>query len=450
MKALPKTIGASSPHAKQVEALLRATHSLSDYRLVLKQGEPFTPVVLRIHTDPISIIGKILEQNPKSYTQLHDLVSLGTYMVEAGLTAPSKNPLTPEEEATHRLTAQRRTTAMCIDAALKEDDFETAYSYVVNRLPSPSPDHHHHQNEEDDYSWRAALQAGRYRQPPNSPTTTTNPHGTTSLGGLGGSANPAVRHLEQRIECLATALRIAPPSTLQEIANAFRRAEEELDVLAREDDAQADEWDTRGEQLRHARHGHPHHHHQTQTVPGAFDTSAHAYAHAPTRARAGSAKASAAAAASEEDAAPMSLFDLSRASVLSAQRNLSALSGLQRSATAGLGGLGRLASGGSSNNNNHATRGGKGTAGTTTSHPTSNDDNNGSGRGSMDMRRPLSAAGSVASVGSGAGTAGEEDRRVRKRDQLREAAMGTRVSGVGWLVGAPGPVSGQGSGAGRE
>ena len=37
----------------------------------------------------------------------------------------------------------------------------------------------------------------------------------------------------------------------------------------------------------------------------------------------------------------MSLFDLSRASVLSAQRNLSALSGLQKSAT-----LGRLASGG--------------------------------------------------------------------------------------------------------
>lgn len=451
MKALPRTIGASSPHAKQVEALLRATHSLSDYRLVLKQGEPFTPVVLRIHTDPISIVGKILEQNPKSYTQLHDLVSLGAYMVEAGLTAPSKAPLTPEEEATHRLTAQRRITAMCIDAALKEDDFETAYSYVVNRLPSPShssPASHHNSANDDDYSWRAALQAGRYRHPPNSPTTTTNPHGTTGLGGLGGSANPAVRHLEQRIECLATALRIAPPSTLQEIANAFRRAEEELDVLAREDDAQADEWDARGEQLRHARHGHNHPH---QNVPGAFDTSAHAYAApARARARAGSAKAAAAAAAAEEDAAPMSLFDLSRASVLSAQRNLSALSGLQRSATAGLGGLGRLASG-SSTTNHHSTRGGRATAGTA-SPPSGNDngDSASSARGSMDMRRPLSAAGSVASAGSGAAAAaaGEGDGRVRKRDQLREAAMGTLVSGVGWLVGAPAP--GQGSGSGRE
>ncbi|EAQ90529.1 hypothetical protein CHGG_02464 [Chaetomium globosum CBS 148.51] len=351
MKALPTATGASSPQAKQVEALLRATHSLSDYRLVLKQGEPFTPVVLRIHTDPISIIGKVLEQNPKSYTQLHDLVSVGTNMVEAGLTAQSKTPLNPEEEATHRLTAQRRITAMCIDAALKEDDFETAYSYVVNRLPSPSPssttsDHKNNTINSDDYSWRAALQAGRYRQPPNSPTT--NPHATTGLGGLGGSANPAVRHLEQRIECLATALRIAPPSTLQEIANAFRRAEEELDVLAREDDAQADAWDARGEQLRRVRHNH----HPHQTVPGAFDdTPAHTHYNP---ARPGKTAATAAAAA-EEDAAPMSLFDLSRASVLSAQRNLSALSGLQRSATAG---LGRLAGAGAGHSGGRS-RGGR-------------------------------------------------------------------------------------------
>ncbi|KAH6845548.1 secretory pathway protein Sec39-domain-containing protein [Chaetomium sp. MPI-CAGE-AT-0009] len=419
MKALPATVSVSYPQAKQVEALLRATHSLSEYRLVLKQGEPFTPVVLRIHTDPISIIGKILEQNPKGYTQLHDLVSLGTHMVEAGLTAQPKTALTPEEEATHRLNAQRRITAMCIDAALKEDDFETAYSYVVNRLPIPTPDLH-----EDDHSWRAALQAGRYRRPPNSPT---NPHG--GGGGLGGSANPAVRHLEQRIDCLATALRVAPAHTLQEIANAFRRAEEELDVLAREDDAQADEWDARGEQLRRARHGHGHAHPGTHTVPGAFDAPVSASA------RAGSGRATAAAAAAaEEDAAPMSLFDLSRASVLSAQRNLSALSGLQRSASAGLGGLGRLAGGGSGSGGggNHSGRG----VGTTS--PSGGEGSGDGGRRSMDVLRPLSAAGSVASVGSA-----EEERRVRKRDQLREAAMGTLVSGVGWLVGAPAPGTGQ-------
>ncbi|KAK3299381.1 secretory pathway protein Sec39-domain-containing protein [Chaetomium fimeti] len=430
MKALPATIGVSYPQARQVEALLRATHSLSEYRLVLKQGEPFTPVVLRIHADPISIIGKILEQNPKSYTQLHDLVSVGTHMVEAGLTrAQHKITLTPEQEATHRLTAQQRVTAMCIDAALKEDDFETAYSYVVNRLPTPPEK----ENEKDDHSWRAALQAGRYRPPPNSPTnpsttTTTTTTPTTIASGLGGSANPAVRHLEQRIDCLATALRIAPPHTLQEIANAFRRAEEELDVLAREDDAQADAWDARGELLRRARHGHGHGHGHpgTQTVPGAFDT--------PAPVRGGSGKAATAAAAAEEEAAPMSLFDLSRASVLSAQRNLSALSGLQRSASAGLGGLGRLAGGGGGGGGGGGSHsGGRGAGARAGAGTTSPGGDGGDGRGSMDMR-PLSAAGSAMSAGSA-----EEERRVRKRDQLREAAMGTLVSGVGWLVGAPAP-----------
>jgi protein transport protein SEC39 len=31
--------------------------------------------------------------------------------------------------------------------------------------------------------------------------------------------------------------------------------------------------------------------------------------------------------------------------------------------------------------------------------------------------------------------------RERKRDQLRNAAVGTIASGVGWLIGAPGPVN---------
>jgi hypothetical protein len=77
LKAFPNTIDNSASPAKKIEALLQATHALSEYRLVLKQGEPFTPVVLRVHTDPISIVGKILEQNPKSYTKVQNLVRLG-------------------------------------------------------------------------------------------------------------------------------------------------------------------------------------------------------------------------------------------------------------------------------------------------------------------------------------------------------------------------------------
>ncbi|KAJ4306475.1 hypothetical protein N0V88_001278 [Collariella sp. IMI 366227] len=345
IKAFPKTIQKSSPQAKRIEALLQATHSLSDYRLVLKQGEPFTPVVLRVHSDPISIISKILEQNPKSYTQLHDLLDLGSHMVDAGLT--SRNNSNQDESAVYHLTAKRRITAMCIGAALAEDDFETAYSYVITRLaytPPTTTTNNNNYLPPDDYSWKAALQAGKHR---------------------------IVRHLEQRIECLATALRVAPPQTLQEIVNAFRRAEEELEVKIREEEEREDEWDARGDAIR----GSP------LAMPAAAD----------------------------EDAAPMSLFDLSRASVLSAQKNLSALSGLQRSA--GFGRLARVASGG-------AIGGGGGGNG------------NGSeagGRSSMDQP-PLSVADSTTSAGS-ADEDGTGKKRARKRDQLREAALGSLVSG---------------------
>ncbi|KAK4147244.1 protein transport protein sec39 [Dichotomopilus funicola] len=440
IKAFPKTIEKSDAHAKRIEALLRATHSLGDYRLVLKQGEPFTPVVLRVHADPISIVGKILEQNPKSYTQLHDFLSLGTHMVEAGLTAPTKiTPLTSEEESAHRLTASQRITAMCIDAALAEDDFETAYSYVVNRLPdTPNPA----SQTPDDYSWKAALQAGKYRR-----NAHTLPGSTTGIGGGLSSANADVRHLEQRIECLATALRVAPVSDLQEIVNAFRRAEEELEVLVREEQAEEDEWDARGDSLVRPGSGINH----TSVMPGGFHnqtttnskpqpprTFLPSRAPAPHASHASShARRPSRTAATDEDAAPMSLFDLSRASVLSAQRNLSALSGLRSSAAAAAGGLGgRL----TRHQNAHSTN----TNAKNKAIPAGSGyeyDTEGSARGSADLSRPMSAASGEMGMGSSGGT-----ERVRKRDQLREAAMGTLVSGVGWLVGAPAP----GTGAGQE
>lgn len=373
IKSFRKTIEKSDPIAKQIEALLQATHALSEFRLVLKQGEPFTPIVLRVHTDPISIIEKILEQNPKSYTRIHDLLDLGARMVQAGLTARDKSLISHEEEAALRAKVERRITAMCIDAALTEDDFETAYSYVVNRLSAlKSPP----SAGQDEYSWKAALQAGKYRRT----SRTVRP---THLGN--SSANADIRHLEQRIECLATALRIAPPPTLQEILNAYRRAEEELDAALKAEAEQEYEWDARGDTM-----------HVIHNMPGGFNTTASATKQS-TKATSSSSRRQ-----QSEEAAPMSLFDLSRASVLSAQKNLSALSGLQRSAGFGLVG--------------------------------------GGSRNSMDSTAGNSAAGSV----SGGDDNGEEThKRARKRDQLKNAAMGTLVSGVGWLVGAPAPAPGR-------
>lgn len=438
--------------AQKIEALLQATHALSEFRLVLKQGEPFTPVVLRVHADPISIIDRILEQNPKSYTRLHDLLDLGTRMVKAGLTATTKSPatkqqhssytaatLSPEEEAKQRLIAERRITAMCIDAALTEDDFETAYSYILNRLSSPPSKNKFSSSIviEDDYSWKAALQAGKYRRT----SRTVRP---THLG-TNGSANPEIRHLEQRIECLSTALRIAPPATLQEILNAYRRAEEELDSALKAEEEAEDAWDAAGDSI----HGHG------GRVPGAFGTPP-GRKHTVTGGGSSAAAAAARSASTtskpgnqqkQTEEAPMSLFDLSRASVLSAQKNLSALSSLQRVA-GGLGGhlggvaggvgqlgglVGGLGSGFTSNVRN--------SMGSDRERPSSRGSTSTAGGGNNGM------TGSFHSDGTGTGEENNgQHGRVRKRDQLREAAMGTLVSGVGWLVGAPAPAPAQSQG----
>lgn len=349
---------------QRIEALLKATHALSEYRLVLKQGQPFTPVVLRVHQDPISIIGRVLEQNPKSYTKIQDLVDVGRNMVVAGLTVKDKSghsALTPEMEPQEILNAERRTTAMCIDAALTEDDFETAYSYVVNRLAALGKPTYNLAREvsngslanktsnaaslRDDWSWRAALQAGKYRRT----SRTVRP---THLGTASG--NPEIRHLEQRIECLATALRIAPTTTLPEILNNYRRTEEELETAIKAEQEQEHAWDEAAD---------------LQTMPGGFNT-------APRNATVSASRPPASTRHNAEEA-PMSLFDLSRASMRSAQRNLTALSSFN-----------------------------------------------------------LTTQDRASDSPPGEHESGDQQQRARKRDQLREAAMGSLTAGVGWLIGA--------------
>lgn len=346
---------------QRIEALLKATHGLSDYKLVLKQGEPFTPVILRVHHDPISIIGKVLEQNPKSYTQIQDLVDVGRNMVAASLTVRNKSghpALTPEREPEEMLNAEKRITAMCIDAALTEDDFETAYSYVMNRLATlhkrPQPSRKVSSSalnkagapSRDDWSWRAAFQAGMYRRT----ARTTRP---THLGTASG--NPDIRHLEQRIECLATALRVAPTPALFEILKAYRRTEEELDAAIKAEQEQDNAWDDVADK---------------QTMPGGFNAVTPPHV-------SGGRQATGTRHNAEE--APMSLFDLSRASMRSASRNFTALS-----------------------NFNLTTQG------------------------------RASDSDSLAESESAEG----HQQRARKRDQLREAAMGGLTAGVGWLIGA--------------
>ena len=341
------------------------THELGKYRLVLKPGEPFQPLTLRIHGDPITLIGKVLEQNPKSYLKIVDLLNIGKGMIRAGIIKRDINgrslKLYEDELQEQEGIAQKRIVSMCIDTACVEEDFETAYSYVVTRLNqvagpaqsrSPALEKNHGGLSAevpprviDDWSWRAALQAGKYRR---------IDHGD-------GKKGSEVRHLEQRLECLSQALRLAPRSTLGEILNVFRRCEEELVAAAQLETEEAEAWDAQGDKET-----------DENDMPGGFSAT-------PAR------KASEVASTRAAEEAPMSLFDLSKASMARAQNGFSALSMLRVN---------------------------------TATSPVSGTESRDSLDGSRDE---------VSTPKTG----------MRKRDQLKNVAVGGLASGVGWLIGAP-------------
>ncbi|KAI4835235.1 secretory pathway Sec39, partial [Aureobasidium sp. EXF-8846] len=194
-----------STEFKKALALIAATHSMSFYSLTLQHGVPFQPVNIRASLDPLSLLPKLLEQNANSYTKLDDLIGIGRNLIAAGL--PLRNAdgdlvdrsvETDNDRKTKLLVAEKRVIYMCVEAALTVGDFETAYSYVVNRLapqdtiPSSSTEEHS-AAQEDDVSWRAAFLAGRYRPQSN--------------------AQPSLRRLDQRTELLSLALLLAPPAS---------------------------------------------------------------------------------------------------------------------------------------------------------------------------------------------------------------------------------------------
>lgn len=339
--------------------LVEVTNQIGQFRLVLKVGEPFTPLALREHKDVIAVIGKILDQNHRSYTSIDRLIDLGKGMARAGLTKGDGTVSLSEQEA----IAEKRVIAMCIDAALTEEDFETAYSYVVTRLKNiAGPAHARTPDLErkqsglfaerppkviDGWSWKAALQAGKYKRN----ALTIKP---THIGNASG--NPEIRHLEQRMECLAQALKLAPKATLQEILNVFRRCEEELESLIQREQEQSEAWDAQGD--------------ENSAMPGGFTATPQ--------------KASRAA-----EEAPMSLFDLSRSTFGSA------ISTIKKTAPA--------------------------TAGM--------------------IRAPIVSPGSP--VGEAPGPLATAGASVRKRDQLKNAAVGGLATGVGWLIGATPASQGQ-------
>lgn len=260
MKRASDIVSAFQPHFanserfRRTQALLSATHAMSFYSLTLQHGVPFQPVNIRVSTDPLSLIQKLLSQNSRSYTHLDDMVSIGQNLVVA---RPS-TLLEEEDEMPwadsavlekRKAAAERRVIGMTVEAALSEDDFETAYSYVVNRLnpstPSPltSPAISAssrqfyfaapmEKEESDDIAWRAALQAGRHRSSLSSSFT----------WGQSTASRSDLRQLEQRMELLSQALLLAPPRHLEEVLAVWQECEKEMTTLLAEENEAEDRF----------------------------------------------------------------------------------------------------------------------------------------------------------------------------------------------------------------
>ena len=257
MKRCAEIVAAFAPHFskssrfQRTQALLSATHAMSFYSLILQHGVPFQPVSIRVSSDPLSLIQRLLSQNLGSYTKLDDLISIGQNLV---VSMPSTiiddnkdaGPLDATTTEKKKSATEHRVIGMAIDAALEEGDFETAYSYVVNRLtpaatPSPAVSTSTQRfsfdsdapvkqtDDAEDVAWRAALRAGRYKP---------------SLSSSGAwshakAARPELRQLEQRMELLSQALLLAPPSHLEEVLNVWQQCEAEMtELLAQETEAE--------------------------------------------------------------------------------------------------------------------------------------------------------------------------------------------------------------------
>ena len=194
------------------------------------------PVNIRVHPDPISLIDKVLNQNPKSYTKLEDLLDIGRNLIKAGLVkvTPSENSIDLLSEERQIQLSEQRIIAMAVKAALAEDDFDTAYSYVMNRLsPSDSLRSDHYNLSPlsgADFAWQAAYKAGCCK------TVYVN-----SQSGL--------RRLEQKMELLSQALLLAPTSAIGDILSTWRECEQEMNELLSQESDQEKKWDDQGDHV---------------------------------------------------------------------------------------------------------------------------------------------------------------------------------------------------------
>lgn len=286
MKRASEILKAFQPNFQQssslsdIDYLIRATHSLSFYQLTLQHGVPFKPVAIRVQKDPLTLVGKVLEQDAKAYTKLDDLLEIGRNLTRAHL--PSRTNLGADSDPLdlRLFDAEHKITYLAVMAALAANDFDTAYAYITTRL-SNSTAQASTSGFTDDTSWRAAYAAGKHR-PSSSPK----------------SLAARINSLAQRMELLSRALLLAPAGeALSGILATWRRYEEEMDALKTEAVEEERAFDAKAD----------------ASLPGAFgledrDADAAETKSALARRNAPSSLSS----PSYEDEAPLGLFDVAR------------------------------------------------------------------------------------------------------------------------------------------
>lgn len=399
---------------RQIKSLIAATHALSFYSLTLQHGVPFQPVSIRVHHDPLSLIGKVLEQNYKAYTQLDNLLVIARHLVASGLpcvNSAKEYGIRPNDQSTLSLEqitqlAERRIISLSVTSALEANDFDTAYSYVLTHLTPPSlisTSSPTNPNQNDQISWRAAYTAGK--------------HPSTLPDHVPRSLQSQITHLSRRMELLSLSLILSPsPKYLNEVLAAWRRCDEEMSTLQAQESAEAEDWDTHGDQSRMSHSG-------TitttnTTIPGGFgpsDRELDALETEEKRTRRAQTSARTRRKAAHEEA-PMGLFDVARGAARAISKNAFPLRAGSTSVSA------------------HPSA-----ASATNTAATASVSEIGVGSGATDTPRSGSVGGrSRSSIDTMTGEVRERGSmdRVRKRDVVGNMVTGGLVSGIGWMLGA--------------
>lgn len=174
--------------------LLSSTDALSKYSLTLTPGVPLHPVELRVQSkDPLVIIHRLLELNPKLYHELDFLQDISKDLYY-GITG---NKADDGEINT-------RVRAMCIDVALANSDFEQAYNYTKELQDYVKQSSSHNQ-----LPWTTCYQVGKFVSPE-------------------WDGNTPESVLSKQLELLSFTLTYAPKENLPSILKVWERVESQL------------------------------------------------------------------------------------------------------------------------------------------------------------------------------------------------------------------------------